>query len=215
MRKGLSIAIVCCAIVFALGLVACGGSSSGGSGGSGGGTAPQKNEILPEYIDEDGGVTLNAFFGLTGPEMADLLKQQGYEWASLVWENEETGDTVYLRSADDNKIDEKTIASVTGKGELAEGYIKLRTSARSIEWTPDDLITVRDAMLQGFTVDDSWLTGGGAYLYSVMSNEAGERAILIVIAYDAHTAEVEFETDAYLTANGDGGVDGIIELWKS
>lgn len=209
-----------CALVLSMGLVACGGSSGGSSGGAAtsqaaaSATQAPGPEILPEYLDEDGGITLNAVLGLSGPDLVTLMKDQGYEWDGLNWANAETGDLVYIRGLDGKTIKESGYSAAAGTGELAEGYIQLRTTAREIIYS-SDLVTVRDAMLQGYTVEDEWLVGGGAYLYSVVADAQGERAILLVIAYDQTTADVEFSTDAYLVANDDGGVDGVIELWRS
>ena len=54
MRKSLVIVTMCCALALAAGLVGCGGSSSGGSG-SPAPSAPEKIEVLDEYLDIDGG----------------------------------------------------------------------------------------------------------------------------------------------------------------
>lgn len=234
MKKTLAIVTMCCTFVLTMGLAACGGSSSGGANSNSSdapsdegssasaSTAPaetasadvQLGDIPAEYLDIDGGITLNAVQGLTGPELTALLKQQGYEWDILGWENTTTGDRVAARNAAGDTVKEAGFASATGKGELAEGYVKIVTDARSII-TTDDLVTVRDALAQGFTIEDSWLTGGGAFLYNVVTDPAGERGILIVIADAENEATVEFSTDAYLVATDQGGVDGVIELWKS
>lgn len=212
MKKRFVIGILCCALALMLGLTACGGSGGSSSGGSGAGG---KAEILPEYLDEDGGITINALRGLTGPEVVELLKQQGYTWTGIQWENADNGDVLYVRGVDGKTLKEDGYAAAKGKGDLAKGYVQIMTSAREIVMTPDDLVAVRDAMVQGFTVEDEWLVGFGAYLYGVMVDDAGERYILTVIAYDEHTAEVDFSTDAYLQAKDEGGVQGVIDLWKS
>ncbi len=234
MKKTLAFVTICCAFVLAMGLAACGGSSSGGAASSSssapadeGSSAPasaapaetapadvQLGDIPTEYLDIDGGITLNAVQGLTGPELTALLKQQGYEWDILGWSNATTGDRVAVSNAAGDTVKEAGFTSATGKGELAEGYVRIVTDARSIT-TTDDLATVRDALAQGFTVEDSWLTGGGAYLYNVVMDPAGGRGILVVVAYAENEAVVEFSTDAYLVATDQGGVDGVIELWKS
>ena len=230
MKRSLAIVATACAFVLALGLVACSGSSSGSAASSAAGASsgtsasaasskassaiPQKIDVPAEYLDIDGGITINALQGLTGPEVTALLKQQGYEWTTLGWKNATTENFVRVRSVDDKSVKEDGYASATGKGELAKGYVQILTHAHEIV-TTDDLVTVRDAMAQGFTVEDSWLVGGGAFLYSVLSDAAGARYILVTIAESPNEARLEFSTDAYLTAKGDGGVDGIIKTWKS
>ena len=233
-KRIVATAVMCCAFALALGLVACGGSSSSSAASSASGasseaassasasgasasaasSAAQTIEVPAEYIDIDGGITLDAVMGLTGPELATLLKQQGYAWDILGWKNADTENFARVRDAEGKSIKEADFAAATGKGELANGYVQIVSHAREIIYT-DDLVTVRDAMLHGFTVQDSWLTGGGAYLYNVVENAEGARYILIVVAEDQNEAIIELQSDAYLVANGDGGVDGIIELWKS
>ena len=232
-KRTIAIIAICCAFVLTLGLVACGGSSSGSATSSASSTsgaassasasaasasaspsATQSIDIPAEYIDIDSGITLDAVIGLTGPELATLLKQQGYAWDVLGWKNADNENFARVRSADGTSLKEADFATATGKGELAEGYVQLVSHAREIIYT-DDLVTIRDAMLHGFTVQDSWLTGGGAYLFSVVESADGARYILIVVAEDQNKAIIELESDAYLVANGDGGVDGIIELWNS
>ena len=241
MRKSIAIVIACCAFALAMGLVGCGGSSSGSaasssaasgsaasdsaaSGSSGSesaasseasSSAAQLTDIPADYLDIDGGITINAVRGLTGPGLVTLLKQQGYEWTGSRWENPATGDSVKISDVKDRTVKEDGYASALGKGKLAEGYIQIFTDARSIVTTPDDLEAVRDAMVPGATVEDSWLVGGGAYLYSAMTDDTGERFIIVVIANTDHEAIVEYETDAYLQEKGDGGVDGVAAVWNS
>ncbi len=238
MKKSLAIVIMCCAFAFALGLAACGGSSSGSAASSASGSASSASastasgssevssssssassaavtvDVQPEYLDTDGGITLAAVRDLTGPELQALLQQQGYEWSSLTYENKATEDKVYICDVKDKTVKEDGYQSATGKGDLAKGYVKIVTHAYTLETTAD-LETVRDAIAPGYTVEDSWVVGGGAYYYNVVTDASGARAILCVIASDVNEAYVEFETDEYLVAKGDGGVDGVIALWNS
>ena len=170
--------------------------------------------IPAECLDIDGGVTVNAVMDLTGPELTALLKQQGYEWGTLGWENPTNGDRLMICTVDDDTVRERGYETAKEKGELGKGYIRIVTDARKLETTAD-LETVRDAIAQGFTVEDSWVAGGGAYYYNVVSDAAGGRYILTVVANDVNEAIVELSSDAYLTAKGDGGVNGVIEVWKS
>lgn len=239
MKRILAIVAACCAFALALGLVGCGGSSAGSAAASGSGTALGSSsaaetsassagasasgasavvtvDVKPEYLDGNGGITLNAVLDLTGPELEALL-QQGYEWVKggfTGWQNATTGDNLTVRSVDDKLVKEDGYGSATEKGALAEGHVRITTHAYALE-TTDDLAAVRDAMLAGCTVEDSWQAGFGAYLYSVVADASGERYIIVVIANDENEAQVEFKTDAYLEASGDGGVDGYINSWKN
>lgn len=175
---------------------------------------PASVDVQAEYLDTDGGLTINALQGLTGPEVVALLNQQGYVCDGTAWENEATGDKLLVRNLRDDVVAERGYAAAMGVGELAEGYVRIVTDARSIATTAD-LEAVRDAMLQGYRVEKSWLLGGGAYLYSVVSDPGGERYLVVAIANTENEAIVEFKTDAYLASTDEGGIDGFIESMES
>ncbi len=240
MKKRFAIVAACCAFALMLGLVGCGGSSgsaaaSASGSASGSASAAESTassaeasasasaaavevDVKPEYLAPNGGITLNAVLDLTGPEVETLLQQQGYEWVKggfTGYKNAATEDSFTVRSTEGDIVKQDGYASATGKGDLAEGYVRIVTHAYPIETTAD-LETIRDGMLAGYTVEDSWIAGGGAYFYSVVKDSAGARSIIVVIAENANEAWVEFETDAYLLATGDGdGVDGVIATWRS
>lgn len=95
MKRAFAIPIMCCAFVLALGLVACGGSSSGStassaasgsastasaSGDSGGSSTASADAETAGYLDEYGLMTAKALIELDGAELTELAKTANYNW---------------------------------------------------------------------------------------------------------------------------------------
>ncbi len=89
MKKGLSIAIMCCAFALAMGLVACGGSSSGSAASSASASAASASAsasgssaeaAAAGYLDSHGLISAKALTELDGAELTELAESAGYQW---------------------------------------------------------------------------------------------------------------------------------------
>lgn len=94
MKRVFAIALMCCAFVLALGLVACGGSSSGSaaasgsasaasastSGASAGSSAASGDAASEGYLDEHNVITAKALVELDGAELTKLAESASYKW---------------------------------------------------------------------------------------------------------------------------------------
>ena len=180
------------------------------------GTAPASGpiDVPAQYIDSDGGVTFAAVLGLTGPELTTLLQQQGYEWKSSHWENPTTKDQLEICSSTSKHvnwgIEREEYEAATGKGDLAKGKASIVSHNYDLtNYTTETLEAARDSLAPGMTVENSKVLAFGAVLWSIVTDEAGNRYLLEVEAYDDHTLTASLETDEFLAADDLGSIDEV------
>lgn len=227
MKKYLAIVITCCAFVLALGLVACGGSSSGSaassaaSSASGSGSAEasasasssaQKVDFPAECVATDGGITFYAACELTGPEFTTLLNQQCFHWDPSWnwWTNEGTKDNIQVKSMSyengERGIKMKDYEAAEGKGALGQDYVDIMSYA----YTDNDVAF--DDLTKGLTVQEKRTVKGGDEVAGIVLDSAGTRHLVRVSIADKGYTSAVMETDEYLKGIGTNGLDAMWEI---
>ena len=169
---------------------------------------------IPGLVDAHGNITLNAIIELTGPELADLLAQQEYEWNDV--------DGVWTRAADGAQFAAIRHEGKFGKADYesatAEGGVAVAISCNIVAGYEDPRATLHDNAR--CVVEDSYFDDNGVGV-AIIYGPSMVEYLVILQPYTESTTEIDIYSKE---AVGSGMLDKVYgrqvggsfaEAWKS
>jgi len=230
MKKYLSVVITCCVFALALGLVACGGSSSGSATASGsasgasasasGGSAA--SDAAGEYksagyLDEHEVVTAKALVELDGAELTKVAEAAGYKWdedhAEWTRSGSEVGPSKGL-TAEEHESAGYSITDTSKYDFAADEVAGFAQGAKGtpVRWLISSKAKYADAAAvladQQVTIVDQCEVehrNYGKEVWAIVENSAGDRFLLCARHYDSDdSGAVDLFNEDYLATNERG-----------
>lgn len=228
MKKILAIILTCCAFVLAVGLVACGGSSSGSAAASGSASGSPANASgassgsdakaqaqADGYLDQYGIITAKALSELDGAALTKVAESAGYTWnekhasfskiGSQVSPskglNKEQGEAAGYSITDTSKYD-FTPEEVAGFAVGGKGtpVVWLVSSKAAYADVADVLANQQVKVVDQCEVEHR---NYGKQIWSVIENSAGDR-FLLCTSYYSNLGEYKLFTADYIATNQRG-----------
>lgn len=225
MKKGLAVVLMCCAFALAMGLAACGGSSSGSAASGSASTASASGsasgasaEAAAEgYLDSHGLISAKAVTELDGAELTKLAESAGYQWdekhaawtrvgsdvAPMKGLTKEQSDAAGTNITDTSKYDftqdEVAGFAAGGKGAPVRWMFSCKGKyADAAEYLADQNVEV----VEQCDVEQRY---GGTHIWAIVKNSAGDRFLMDVeYVPKENSGQIDVYTSDYIATNSRG-----------
>ena len=225
MKRILAIVIACCAFVLAMGLVACGGSSSGStaasgsaagsaasaSGASGESSGAKAQAQADGYLDRYGLITAKALTELDGAELTKIADSSDYKWDEKHAAWSKIGSDVSPSrglTQEESEAAGHSISDLSQYKFTAEEIAGLAKGGKGtpIKWLASSKAAYTDvadvlASQQVKIVDQCEVDhrNYGTQTWAIIENSAGERFLLVAMQYDNASVYKVFTADYIAT----------------
>lgn len=168
-----------------------------------------EKEFPAKYTNAKGCITFEAVLKLNGPDLIELLKQQGYEFKeeSNIWVNPENQDLLQITMLDNSKgsASLKDYETATHPGDMAKGQILIRTYNYDLSKITEEMYAdIRENMAPSLLLQDTKYLAFGLENWSVVMDSNEKKYLLKIGVYDTHAVVIRLETDEWL-----GNIDEI------
>ena len=227
-KRVLTVALTCCAFVLAMGLVACGGSSSGSAAASGSasgsaasassasGSSDAKAQAQTDgYLDQYGIITAKALTELDGAALTKVAESAGYTWNEKHASFSKTGSQVSPSKGLNKEQSEAAGYSISDTSqynftpEEVAGFA-VGGKGTPVKWLVSSKAAYADvadvlANQQVKVVDQCEVEhrNYGKQIWAVIENSAGDR-FLLCTSYYSNTGVCDLFTADYIATNERG-----------